>query len=171
MENRTRFRNSLCAIAAALAFMVAERAPADSVPFVAALSGAAQWDGGPTATCHGTGIGNHLGLTTSQCAAQLNLALYMQYDDCSGEGTGFGFPAVNTSVLTAANGDQLVLVSLEIACEIEPFKSFHVIGSWTADSSSSTGRYAGATGTGDCDANVDFVDGEFNFSFVGELDY
>jgi len=144
----------------------------DYVPFVAALSGAAHWDGGPIATCQGAGVARHLGMTTSQCTAELDLALYMEYDVCSEEGeTGFGIPNVNTIVLTAANGDQLVIISFDIACEVIPFRSFHGTGEWIVDSSASTGRFAGASGIGDLEGNVDFVEGVVQVNIIGEIDY
>lgn len=157
----------------AFAFLGAAQAFADygqDVPFVAALTGTAQWDGGPIANCQGTGIASHLGQTTSQCTADLDLAMYMQYDECSGEGNGFGIPNVNTMVLTAADGDQLVLVSIDLACQIGQF-SFHGTGEWTVDSSASTGRFAGATGAGTLDGNVDFAAGNVQVSLIGSIYY
>jgi len=142
-----------------------------AVPFVAALSGTAQWDGGPVAMCQSSGVASHLGLTTSQCSAVLDFANYRPYAECSGEGTGFGLPNVNTMVLTAADGDQLVLVSIDLACELVPFTSFHGTGQWTVDSSASTGRFAGATGSGTLDGNVDFFAQTVDVGLVGEITY
>jgi hypothetical protein len=142
------------------------------VPFVAALSGTAQWDGGPIATCQGAGVALHMGKTSSQCTAELDFSGYGEYEVCSGVGeTGLGIPNVNTIVLTGANGDQLVIVSRDIACEIIPFRSFHGVGEWTVDASASTGRFAGASGTGLLEGTVDFVEGDVQVSVIGEIDY
>lgn len=145
----------------------------DSVPFVAALSGnTAVLDlGNARADCASAGIATHLGLTTSKCTATLDLANYMPYDECAGEGTGYGLPNVNTITLTAADGDQLVLVSVDLACEIVQLTSFHGIGIWSVDSSASTGRFAGATGSGQLDGHVDFFAQTVQVSLIGEISY
>jgi hypothetical protein len=143
-----------------------------AVPFAAALTGTAQWDGGPIMTCEGEGIAQHLGESMSQCIAELDFAGYAQYDECANDGTGYGIPNVNTMTLTAANGDQLVIVSIDLACEIVPFTSFHGTGDWTVDSLESTGRFAGATGTGRIDGNVDFsAGGAVMVTLIGEISY
>ena len=145
---------------------------ADGTPFEAALSGVAAWDGmSPIANCQGAGTATHLGLTTSQCTAVLDLASYGPHPECAGEGTGNALPNVNTAVLIAANGDRLVLVSNDIACEIDPLTSFHATGVWSVHPSMSTGRFAGATGTGTCDANVDFATGIFEITYTGKIAY
>jgi hypothetical protein len=106
------------------------------------------------------------------CSAALDFSQYAEYDVCSGPGeTGLGIPNVNTIVLRAANGDRLVIVSLDIACEVIPFRSFHGTGQWTVDSEASTGRFAGASGSGELDGSVDFVLGEVQVSMIGEIDY
>jgi hypothetical protein len=143
----------------------------NSVPFAAALAGEAVWDGGPIANCRSEGIATHLGQTTSQCTAELDLNAYGPYDICSGEGeNGYGIPNVNTLRLTAANGDLLVLVSDDIACQIEQF-SFRGTGEWIVDSEASTGRFAGATGVGELGGQVDFAAGVVQVSIVGEISY
>jgi hypothetical protein len=73
--------------------------------------------------------------------------------------------------LTAANGDRLVLVSVDLACELVQLTSFHGTGVWSVDSSSSTGRFANATGTGELDGNVDFFAGTVQVSLIGEIAY
>jgi len=177
MKRTIGYRKLICAVGmtATLAFggaaqtMAAESA---AVPFAAALTGTAEWDGGPTMFCQGEGIGSHLGQLTSQCFAQLDFSGYALYDECAEYGTGFGIPNVNTMTLTAANGDRLVIVSNDIACEIVPFYSFHGFGVWTVDPAESTGRFAGATGTGDFDGNVDFsAGGAVMVSLIGKISY
>jgi hypothetical protein len=84
---------------------------------------------------------------------------------------GNALPNVNTATLIAANGDRLVLVSVDLACEIEPLTGFHATGVWTVHPSMSTGRFAGATGTGICVANVAFEAGIFETTYSGEISY
>jgi len=165
----------VAAVAATLALMGSTQAFADgtdAVPFEAALSGTAAWDGlSPVANCQGAGTATHLGLTTSQCTAILDLPSYGLHPECAGEGTGNALPNVNTAVLIAPNGDRLVLVSNDIACEIDPLTGFHATGAWTVHPSMSTGRFAGATGTGTCDAKVDFAAGIFEITYAGTIAY
>jgi hypothetical protein len=73
--------------------------------------------------------------------------------------------------LTASDGDVLVLVSIDLACEIVSLSSFHGTGVWTVDSSASTGRFAGADGTGNLDGTVDFTAGTVKVSLIGEIRY
>ena len=177
MTSKSGLSRPLSAVAVAAAFSVAGAAQvyADGevpVPFVAALSGMAVLDlGKAEAKCSSEGIATHLGRTMSECTAALDLANYRPYDECAGEGTGYGLPNVNTLKLTAANGDQLVLVSIDLACEIVQLTSFHGTGAWSVDASSSTGRFAGATGSGDLDGNVDFFAGTVQVSLIGEIAY
>jgi hypothetical protein len=143
-----------------------------AVSFVAALSGSATlYLGQAEARCSSEGIATHLGLTTSECIATLDLANYRPYEECAGEGTGYGLPNINTMRLTAANGDRLVLVSVDLACEIVQLTSFHGTGIWSVDSSASTGRFANATGIGRLDGNVNFFAGTVHVSLIGEIMY
>jgi hypothetical protein len=168
---------SLCvgAVATILALTGGTQAFADSggaAPFAAVLAGTAVWDGtSPVANCQGAGTATHLGQTTSQCTAVLDLSSYGPNPACAGEGTGNALPNVNTATLIAPNGDRLVLVSTDIACEIDPLTSFHATGVWKVHPSMSTGRFAGATGTGNCDAKVDFAAGIFEITYTGEIVY
>lgn len=141
----------------------------ENVPFVAALSGTAVLDlNNAEARCTGKGIATHLGQTTSQCTAALDFGGYMPYQQCDG---GYGLPNVNTMVLTSADGDRLVLVSIDLACEIVQLTSFHGTGFWSVDSSESTGRFAGASGAGHLDGYVDFLEGTVQVSLIGEISY
>lgn len=177
MKSRTGFRELLGAVGLTAIFALAgptQTIAGDkpAVPFAAALTGTAQWDGGPIMTCQGEGIARHLGKSTSQCFAALDFAGYAPYDECAKDETGYGIPNVNTMTLTATNGDQLVIVSIDIACEIVPFTSFHGIGVWTVDGSASTGRFAGATGIGKLDGNVDFAaGGAVMVTLIGDISY
>lgn len=177
MTRRTGLRRPLCAaaVAASLSLAAAAQVFADDekdVSFEAVLSGTAMWDmSSPIANCQGAGTATHLGLTASQCTAVLDLASYGPNAECAGEGTGNGLPNVNTATLIAANGDRLVLVSVDLACEIDLFTSFHSTGVWTVHPTMSTGRFAGATGTGNCDAHVDFDAGIFEITFSGNITY
>lgn len=175
MTTRIEFTKPLCIAAMAATFVLVSGTQALAegdgvVSFSAVVSGTATWDGqSPVANCQGAGIATHLGLTTSQCTAVLDLASYGPNPECAAEGTGHALPNVNTATLIAANGDRLVLVSVDLACEIEPLTSFHSTGTWTVHPSMSTGRFAGATGTGNCDANVDFAAGIYEIRWSGEI--
>jgi len=174
MIRRIGFMKVVCVVGLTgiIALVGAMQVSADgeqSVPFAAALSGTAEWDGGPVMTCQGEGIASHLGRTVSQCTSVLDLANYQLYAECAGEGTGFGIPNINTVTLTAADGDRLVLVSVDLACEIVQGTSFHGTGLWTVDAFESTGRFAGATGTGNLDGKVDFSTGDVMVNVTGEI--
>jgi hypothetical protein len=176
-KTESRSGTAICGAAAAAILLLAGPVRVDAeggpaVPFAAALSGTAVLDlGRAEARCSSEGIATHLGLTTSECTAALDLANYRPYDECAGEGTGFGLPNVNTLRLTAANGDRLVLVSIDLACELVQLTSFHGTGVWTVDGAASTGRFANATGTGNLDGTVDFFAGTVQVSLTGEIAY
>jgi hypothetical protein len=161
------------AVAAIFGLVGATQTFADraAVPFKAVLSGTALWDGqSPIAECQGAGTASHLGLATSNCMSVFDLAGYMPYAACDGIGMGFGIPNVNTATLTAVNGDRLVLVGIDLACQIEGLR-FHGTGAWHVNSSASTGRFAGATGTGTLEGDVDFAEEIFEVRYTGEIAY
>ena len=143
-----------------------------TVPFEASFTGTAELNLCIfIAHCHGEGIATHLGLTSSDCVS--NLLGYGRFEECEDEegGTGFGIPNINTATLTAANGDKLVLVTDDLACEILPLRSFHGTGFWQVDPLASTGRFAGTTGAGFLEGHADFVDGVFESKFSGVISY
>jgi len=78
---------------------------------------------------------------------------------------------VKSALLTAVNGDKLVLVSDDLACEILPLQSFHERGFWHADPLASTGRFAGATGTGFLVGYIDFLEGVMESNLGGVISY
>lgn len=171
---KIELKKLLCTIGAAsvLASLGAMQVLAEGtqgVPFVAALSGTAMLDlNNAEAHCTGTGMATHLGRTTSQCTAVLDFSGYMPYDECSG---GYGLPNVNTMTLTSADGDRLVIVSIDLACEIVQLTSFHGTGVWSVDSAKSTGRFSGVTGAGNLDGFVDFSAGTVQVSLIGQISY
>jgi len=161
-------------IAAIFALLTFDQATAGNatVPFEAYFSGTAELDfGNLTAYCHGEGIATHLGKANSECVSLL--LDYGPLEECDSEegGTGFGIPNINTATLTAANGDKLVLVGDDLACEILPLQSFHGTGIWHVNPLASTGRFAGATGTGSLEGHVDFVEGVFDIKYKGAISY
>ena len=114
MIRSTGLSRPLYAAALAATILLAGTAPTlagdnHAVPFDASLYGTAEWDLGPIAHCQGAGTATHLGLTVSECTAVLDLASYGPHPACAAEGTGNALPNVNTIVLTAANGDRLVI--------------------------------------------------------------
>lgn len=141
-------------------------------PFKASFSGTAEWDGASQfAKCQGVGRATNLGLMTSDCTAVLNLSGYGPKTECANEGTGNGLPNVNVALLTADDGDTLALVALDLACEIQPFTSFHGTGVWYVHPSMSTGRFTGTAGWGTLDGNVDFSEGTFEVNWKGRIAY
>jgi len=161
-------------IASIFTLLTLNQAIADNamVPFEASFTGTAELDlGNFIAHCHAEGIATHLGMTSSDCVAIL--LDYGPFEECEDEegGTGFGIPNINTATLTAANGDKLVLVSDDLACEILLLRSFHGTGIWRVDPLASTGRFSGATGTGYIDGHVDFLEGVFESKFSGVISY
>jgi hypothetical protein len=171
----TNLKKRICMVAVAATFSLLSAtlvfAGGKAVPFETVLSGTALWDGqSPIAECQGVGTTRHLGLTTSNCMSVFDLAGYMPYAACDGIGMGFGIPNVNTATLTAANGDRLVLVGIDLACQIEGLR-FHGTGDWHVNPSASTGRFAGATGTGTLEGDVDFAEEIFEVRYTGEIAY
>jgi len=80
-------------------------------------------------------------------------------------------PNAHTETLTAANRDQLVIESDDVACPIGP-TSLHGTGHWHVVSG--TGRFSSATGEGTFDGEADFgpsfSPGTYSISLTGEID-
>jgi hypothetical protein len=136
-------------------------AGADSdVPFTARLSGTAAFTSPTSVEFLGTGTATQLGRFTNDGRAILGPLT----DGCP-NGTQ-GIPNVHTETLVAANGDELVVQMMNLACPTSP-TSFHGTGHWTVIGG--TGRFAGVTGAGTNEGNANFATNTFELTLNGTL--
>jgi len=118
---------------------------------------------GVTPRFSGAGQFSQLGQVTNVGSAVL-LSQPTPLDECGG---GLGIPNVNTEILTASNGDQLVLVMNDVACVVGQ-NIFHGAGHWEVFYG--TGRFANAKGAGAMEGDVNFNIGFFEFKMTGRLE-
>lgn len=141
---------------------------AASVPFLATFSGEARFDPpqAPTrALFEGSGRGTHLGATIN--AGVLAPLVFVPSSECE---LGVGIPHTHMETLTAANGDQLILEMIDLACPVDQtFMVFRGTGNWTVVGGS--GRFADASGSGTVVGGGNFIEGAFEFSLTGEITY
>jgi hypothetical protein len=122
---------------------------------------------------HGSGIASHLGQSTYSGAAILDLPAATNECDA-----GWGIHNINTETLVAANGDQFVVQFDDVACPIgnagdtpsDPFEPiFHGDGVWQVVGG--TGRFAGASGNGVVDGEINFLTGKCHWTLLGTIAY
>ena len=136
-------------------------AAADSdVPFEARLSGTATFTSPTSAEFQGAGTATHLGRVTNGGIAILGPPT----DGCPDGAQGI--PNVHTETLTAANGDELMIRMVNLACPTGP-ASFHGTGRWTVIGG--TGRFVNVTGAGSIEGNADFATNTFELTLSGAL--
>ena len=168
--NASRYGFGMVALAGLACLGGAQAMAGNAVPIKGNYSGIAWLEPDFTgAHCNGSGNISHLGLVSTECDA-----VFLDYgpmDECAGTGTGWGIPNLNTAVMTAANGDQLVLVLDDLACEISIATEYQATGQWYVDGTRSTGRFAGATGTGLMVGRVNFATGIFACDIAGTIFY
>jgi hypothetical protein len=149
----------LVVLAAAVALTPAATAK-DQVPFKARLSGTAAFTGPTTVEFHGVGHATHMGRIVGSGVAILGQST----ESCPNGAPNV--PNVHTETLTAANGDQIVIRMVDVACPTGPF-TFHGTGHWTV--LSGTGRFRDATGRGTAEGNADFERNTFELTLTGTL--
>ena len=152
-----RVCGTVVAVACALGGAQAALADNTGVPFNAAFSGAAYFLSESTVMFQGVGQATHMGFTAN--SGDLSL-LPPNAQGC--------IPNINIETLTAANGDQLVLVMEDIACPVAP-GVFQGTGTWHVVSG--TGRFADATGTGTVVGGANFNLGVFEITMTGTIAY
>ena len=158
-------------VAVALAFCIVAAMQAlangEGVPFKAVLTGTADWnlDLATSPRFQGTGTVTHMGLTANEGIAYLDGLI--ETNACE---SGVGLPNMQTEVLTASNGDELVFEIVDLACQ-DPndFFVFHGNGTWQV--TGGTGRFANASGSGTMEGRADFAAGIFDCTLVGEVTY
>jgi hypothetical protein len=131
----------------------------DQVPFKALMLGSAAFTDPTTAEFQGSGHATHLGLFTFGGVALLSPST----GSCPG---GPNVPNVHTETLTAANGDELVIQMVNVACPTGPY-TYRGIGQWTV--LSGTGRFQDVTGQGTNEGHADFEGGTFVMALTGTL--
>ena len=131
----------------------------NGVPFSASFSGTIAFTSQSTTRHVGSGQATHMGRTSDDGSVALSPL------DAAG-----CYPNINTETLTAANGDQLVLMWHDRACPIGP-TSFHSNGDWVVVGG--TGRFADTTGSGSFAGEADFgpnlTPGTFHLTFTGSI--
>lgn len=160
---RCRWRvHSLAAAAAALGLVAPTPANAvnDGIPFRAQLSGTAAFASPTTAEFRGGGQATYLGQFVSGGVAILEPPTGICPSGLP------GIPNVHTETLSAANGDQLAIRMVNVACPTGPF-TFHGTGTWSV--LSGTGRFEGVTGQGTDEGYADFATNAFAFTLTGTL--
>ena len=161
---RSNIRGALASLVVTLGVGVVAFGPvagADSdVPFTAHLSGSATFTSPTSVEFDGTGTAMHLGRFTNDGTAILGPLT----DGCPNGAQGI--PNVHTETLIAANGDELVVQMLNLACPTSP-TSFHGTGHWTVIGG--TGRFAGVTGAGTNEGHADFATNTFELRLDGTL--
>ena len=155
----------MAAAAAVLALIFSTPTLADkkNVPFQASFAGLAWFDSPTSAVFQGIGQASHLGRSTN--SGYLAPLIPILTSECE---AGWGIPHINEETLTAANGDQLVLIMMDLACPIAP-NVFRGTGSWFV--SHGTGRFSDATGSGIASGGGDFNLGTFEFTLTGSIAY
>ncbi len=136
------------------------------VPFRADIAGTLQitamGPNGPTSAVYGgKGVAAQLGVTTMDGTISI-----VGPAACEG-----GFLATHTDVLMAANGDQVVVAISESSCPhpTEPGR-FDCTGTYSV--TGGTGRYSGATGSGDWRGSLALSptgSGSFTSTYTGAL--
>jgi hypothetical protein len=140
----------------------------ENVPFLGSFSGQASFDS-PTAPTkaffEGSGIATQLGATVN--AGVLEPLVFVPVPECE---LGVGIPHTHLETLTGANGDQLLLEMIDLACPIdETFLVFRGTGNWTVIGGS--GRFAEVSGSGTAVGGGNFIDGVFEFRLTGSLTF
>jgi hypothetical protein len=163
MIRKSTFGRYQCVVAFAttLPLVTGTTAIADhrGVPFIASFAGSAQFSSETTAVFQGYGTGTHLGWATNSGA--IVIVGPSDENGC--------LPNINTETLIAANGDQVVLEMIDIACPLAPpAPIFHGTGNWHVIAG--TGRFADVTGSGVVDGTGDFMSGTFQFTITGHLE-
>ena len=153
---------SLAAAAAALGPVAPTSANAvnDGVPFEAELSGTAAFTSPTTVEFHEEGQAMYLGQFMG-----VGIAILDPPTGTCPSGLP-GIPNVHTETLTAADGGQLVIRMVNLACPTGPF-TFHGMGYWTVVEG--TGRFEGVTGEGTDEGDADFETNTFALSLTGTL--
>jgi hypothetical protein len=155
---------TVVALAAAVTLGLLTLAPAAAakgqVPFKARLSGTAAFTSPTTVEFHGGGHATHLGRIVGSGVAVLGPPT----GTCPGGAAGI--PNVHTETLTAANGDELVIRMVDVACATGPF-TFRGTGHWTV--LGGTGRFRDATGQGTVEGHADFQSSTFELTLTGTL--
>ncbi len=150
------------ALMAVLAAIPSQASAASPVPFQATI--AETFTAAPCApvpslcvTIMGSGHATHLGQVHELAAV---------YSDLASQASPGCFTETRTTILTAANGDQLTLVSTGHHCVTSPTTETAVDSYVVAGG---TGRFRGATGSGTNTATIDLASGTASVTFSGVL--
>jgi hypothetical protein len=144
----------------ALATLLTAAGAGSDVPFEARLSGTAAFTSPTSVEFHGTGQATQLGRFANRGTAILGLPA----DGCPDSAQGI--PNVHTETFVAANGDELVIRMVNVACPTGP-TSFHGTGRWTVIGG--TGRFADVTGAGSNEGHAEFATNTFMLTLSGTL--
>lgn len=154
-------KTPMCAaVLVALGVLASEAsiARADSPePFRASYSGSVSFASDGHVHLDGTGIASHMG--TSSVSSYI---VVIGPADCPN-----GFVTQYFATLTAANGDDVSLLSDDVGCPTSP-GDYHATGRWQI--TGGTGRFSQATGSGETHAHVHVVPGgQFDLQLSGSM--
>jgi hypothetical protein len=159
----SRIRRTFAGLLIAVGGGVAALGPVaaeSGTPFNARLTGTAAFTSPTSVEFDGTGTATYLGRFTNDGVAVLGPPT----DGCP---NGMqGIPNVHTETLIAADGDELVIRMIDLACPTSP-TSFHGTGQWTV--LGGTGRFTDVTGAGSIEGDADFATNTFDLTLTGTL--
>ncbi len=127
------------------------------VPFRATLSGSVAMTSPTTVSFNGAGTATQMGRITNVGA----IVFTGSDPSCPNS-----IANLNTETFTTNDGDQLTIVSHDVACPTGP-GTVHGIGQWHV--TGGTGRFAGIGGGGKADGGADFNVGTFTMNLTGTI--
>ena len=137
----------------------ATRSNATAKPFKALMSGSAVFTSPTRVEFQNSGHATHLGRFVASGEAVLGEST----GSCLG---GPNVPNVHTEALTAADGSEIVIQMVNVACPTGPY-TYRGTGQWTVIAG--TGRFENVTGQGTNEGHVDFETGTFVMELTGTL--
>ena len=126
----------------------------NQVPLFGTFSGTVTLTGPTTATLNGSGIGNLMGLA-AEAGNVSNITP-----------TATGMTDVMVETLSGANGDSLTILCNQVAVSYGP-GLFQAKDQWTVIGG--TGRFAGASGSGTGNTNIDLNKGTYSKQMTGTI--
>jgi len=131
------------------------------VPFVANISGVGGFASPSSVFFQGSGIALVMGKVTDTGTA----TDFSPATTC----TAGGINNLHTELLTAADGSTLTIVSHDVACWVSPTRIY--CAHCPYDIATGTGRFVGATGTGELNGYLELANGTFAGTYTGTISF
>jgi hypothetical protein len=131
------------------------------VPFVANISGVGGFASPSSVFFQGSGIALVMGTVTDAGTA----TDFSPATTCSGGGIN----NLHTELLTAADGSTLTIVSHDVACWVSPTRIYCAHCPYSV--AAGTGRFVGATGTGELNGYLELANGTFAGTYTGTISF